>query len=261
MDVISVHVPKTAGSTFGKLLAKVYGDERIVLDYQDLPMNPLSPYNSDHEAWKVSASAEVQSIGPGFRAVHGHFPVQKYEGAFPEARRIAWVRHPASWVISLYYFWKNVPTTTHPLVQRLHAEDISIDEFAQDPTVRNRISSVFLGGRPLEAFAFLGIQEHFNEDFATLVRMMGWPEIESDVVNESPEPRYSDRRRELYEDDRLIDRLISLNEKDMALYEEALRLRARRLDQAKAQHEKHVRRAAIRAKLDRDRREKSARTA
>jgi hypothetical protein len=261
MDVISIHVPKTAGSTFGKLLATIYGAERVVLDYDDLPMNPLSRYNVDREGWKSSAAAEIGSIGPDFRAIHGHFPVEKYQEAFPEARRIAWVRHPAFWVISLYYFWKNVPTTTHPLVQRLHAENISLDEFAQDPTVRNRISSVFLGGRPLEAFAFLGIQEHFNEDFATLVRMMGWPEIESDVVNESPEPGYGDRLRELYEDDRLIDRLISLNEKDMALYEEALRLRARRLDQTQAQREKHVRRAVIRAKLDRDRREESSRTA
>ncbi len=261
MDVISVHVPKTAGSTFGKLLETVYGAERIVLDYQDLPMNPLSRYHVDHEGWKSSAAAEVRSIGPDFRAIHGHFPVEKYEEVFPEARRIAWVRHPASWVISLYYFWKNVPTTTHPLVRRLHADNISLDEFAQDPTARNRISSVFLGGRPLEAFAFLGIQEHFDEDFGALVRMMGWPQVESCVVNESPEPGYSARIRELHQDARLIDRLISLNEKDMALYEEALRLRARRLDQAKAQHEKHVRHAAIRAKLDSDRQGDSSRIA
>jgi hypothetical protein len=77
-------------------------------------------------------------------------------------------------------------------------------------------------------------------------------------VNQSPEPSYTDRLRELHEDDRLIDRLISLNEKDMALYEEALALRARRLNQARAEHERHVRRAAIREKLSQERREGSS---
>jgi hypothetical protein len=111
-------------------------------------MNPLSRYTTDHAGWRAAATAEVAAIGPEIRAVHGHFAIEKYEAAFPEARRIAWVRHPARWVISLYYFWKNIPTTTHPLVRRLHADQISIEEFAQDPTVRNRVSRVFLKGTP-----------------------------------------------------------------------------------------------------------------
>ena len=125
MDVISVHVPKTAGSTFGSLLGTIYGDERVFKDYDDLPMNPLSRYNVDRADWRSSASARIRSIGPEFRAIHGHFAIEKYDETFPEARRIAWVRHPASWVISLYFYWRNVPTTTHPLIRRLHSEGLS----------------------------------------------------------------------------------------------------------------------------------------
>jgi hypothetical protein len=229
MDVISVHVPKTAGSTFQSMLTTVYGRERIFMDYDDVPMNPLSPYTVDPEGWRRSSSAQVRSIGPEILAVHGHFAVEKYGGVFPEARRIAWVRHPASWVISLYYFWKHAAPTTNPLLLRLQNEQISLDEFAQDPTARNRVSCTFLKGVPLDEFDFVGVQEHFDDDFRDLVLLMGWPEVPSRADNANPEPGYSALIRELHQDHRLIDRLVSLNEGDMALYEEALRLRARRV--------------------------------
>jgi hypothetical protein len=242
-------------------LAKVYGDERVHLDYKDVPMNPTSRYRVDHPGWRESATAEVRSIGPQFRAIHGHFAIEKYEDSFPEARRIAWVRHPAAWVISLYYFWQHIETTTNPLVQRLHAGGLSIDEFAQDPLARNQVSSIFLKGTPPEAFAFLGIQEHFEEDSRDLVRMMGWPEADPGVLNPSPEPSYADRRREHYDNDRLIDRLVSLNEGDMALYEAALRIRARRQEQSQARAERPARLIAIREQADRDRRDNHAEVA
>ena len=262
MDVISVHVPKTAGTTFGKILAMVYGEEAIFLDYQDVPMNPTSPYQVDHAGWRESATAQVRSVGPEFRAIHGHFAIEKYEDAFPEARRIAWVRHPAAWVISLYFYWKHVETTTNPLVQLLHAGGLSIDDFARHPAARNQVSGVFLKGASPESFDFLGVQEHFDADSKELVQMMGWPEVAPGFLNKSPEEGYDDRLRELREDDRLADRLIALNEGDMAFYEAALRLRARRLDQARARAEKRARRFEIRSKASgQDRGEQSVESA
>ena len=66
MDVISIHVLKTAGSTFGKYLSSViYGPERVFLDYDDFVLNPEYPYSTDHEAWRISAEAQVRwAIGP-----------------------------------------------------------------------------------------------------------------------------------------------------------------------------------------------------
>ena len=64
--------------------------------------------------------------------------------------------------------------------------------------------------------------------------MMDWPKADLGFVNRSPEPAYRDCIREIREDDRLVDRLVALNEEDMALYEEALRLRTRRLEQGQA---------------------------
>jgi hypothetical protein len=265
MEVISIHVPKTAGSTFGNILTSIYGAGRVFLDYDDFVLNPLSPYNADREGWRTLASAQIRALGPDIRAIHGHFAVEKYRESFPEARRVAWVRHPASWVISLYYHWKNWPRYhlpfANPLIRRLDAEGLSLVEFAEDPIVRNRVSGLFLRGLPLGEFSFLGVQEHFDDDLQELAQMMGWPEVRAGLDNRSPQPGYGDRLRELREDRGLIEHLVALNEEDMALYEEALRLRALRLRERRARAERQARRVAIRERLAGGRGDRSPQTA
>jgi hypothetical protein len=227
-------VPKAAGCTVGKYLTTVYGVDRVYKDYVDYPMNPLSPIQRDRSAWRTSAADQIRSIDRETVAIHGHFVIEKYHGYFPRARRIAWVRHPASWVISLYYFWKNRPIvyteTTNPVIRRLQQENLGLLEFAEDPTVRDVISRIFLGGLPPEEYDFLGVQEHMNDDLGDLARLMGWPEFDPGRENRSPEPAYDERLREIHDDPRVIERLVSLNEGDMALYETVLGLRSRRIE-------------------------------
>ncbi len=117
----------------------------------------------------------------------------------------------------------------HPLFVRLIHEDISLIEFAEDPLVRNRVSANFLAGLDLEAFSFVGIQEHFDEDLRDLKEMMDWPEIEVPRENLNPTPNYGEITGRIKQDRATMDRLISLYDQDMALYERALRLRERRL--------------------------------
>ena len=246
MELLSLHVPKTAGCTFRNTLFQVYGQAQTRLDYDDGPQNPTTRYNVDREGWRASAIEEIRAIDPAIRVIHGHFAIEKYDGVFPEAARITWVRHPVPWLSSLYYFWKNIPPVhnppTHPLIRRIHLDGITFEEFIEDPYARNQVTGIFLGNKPLESFAFVGIQEHFDADLKDLARMMGWPEVVVEPVNRNPEPRYEARLGELFGDRGLIDRIISLNERDMDLYEEAVRLRARRLDQAKARLERRARR-------------------
>jgi hypothetical protein len=227
MDLISVHVPKVAGTTFARHLTSIYGTDRVYKDYHDYPMNPLSLINVDRPAWRISANKEIRSIGSEFDVIHGHFVIEKYRGFFPFARRIAWVRHPAAWVISLYYFWRHTPivrtSNTNPLLCRLLDQNLTLLEFAEDPTACNVISRVFLGGLPADEFDFLGVQEHMDDDLSDLCRMMNWPELDLARENTSPEPAYGERIREIHADPRVIDRLVSLNEGDMAEWRELKR--------------------------------------
>ena len=233
MEVISVHVPKTAGTTFGKLLSSIYGPERIYMDYNDKPLNPNSVFNIDHSRWQAAAATQVQTIGTDYRVVHGHFPIYKYMNLLKSAKSITWVRHPVSWLVSLYYYWKHTPETDHPLICRLQDEDLSLLEFAEHPLVRNRISQVFLNGLDLADFFFVGIHEHFRDDLWELTHLMGWPNCGVGVENRSPEPGYLALVHQHQSDKRLIDKLQSFNEDDMELYERALRLRTRRLGRAR----------------------------
>jgi hypothetical protein len=233
MELISVHVPKTAGSTFGNFLTTLYGADRVFKDYDDYAMNPLSPINRDRPAWRVSADQQIRSMRKEFVVVHGHFAIEKYQGYFPDVRRIAWVRHPAAWMISLFHFWKNKPlvhtSTTNPLIRRLQHENLPFAQFIEDPTVRNGVSRIFLGGLPPEEYDFLGVQEHFDEDLGDLIELMGWPALEPGFENKNPAPDYEARLREIHDDPRIFDRLLALNEADMTLYESALKIRSQRI--------------------------------
>jgi hypothetical protein len=208
MEIVSVHVPKTGGHAFCNVLVHHYGLERIVKDYDNI---------------------DIRTIGPEHRVVHGHFGVAKYHGLFPTARRIAWVRHPVSWVISFYYYSKSVHhQAVCPVNCRLHTEQLSLEEFAEHPSVRNIVTRQYLYGLDLEEFFFVGIQEEFDEDLGDLARMMGWPEVRTGVDNANPEPGYRGLVRRHWSDRALIRRLERLNEADMEYYERARSLRARR---------------------------------
>lgn len=229
MDLISVHVPKTAGTSFRMVLGRVYGPDQIALDYRDVPMDPNAPFNRDPEAWRQSTRALVEGLRPDCRVIHGHFSVTKYRGMFPGARRIAWVRHPVSWMISLYFYWKSVPRTENTFQQRLLDEGLSLAEFVECPEARNRMTRAFLGGVDLADFDFVGVQEYFGDDLRALCRRLGWPAPEAVFENANPAEGYRAEVARIRGDRRFLRRLEALNPEDMRLYERALRLRRRRL--------------------------------
>lgn len=208
MDLVSVHVPKTGGHAFCNLLVHHYGLERIVKDYEN---------------------TDIRTITPSHRVIHGHFGVVKYHGLFPEARRVAWVRHPVSWVLSYYYYSKSVyHQGVCPVNYRLHEENLSLSDFAHHPLIRNICSRQYLFGAELSDFAFLGIQERFREDVADFSRMMGWEPVDPGVDNANPQQGYHLLIARHLSDKGLVRDLERLNSDDMALYERALALRARR---------------------------------
>lgn len=208
MEIISVHVPKTAGTTFGNLLVRHYGLDRVFKDYQ---------------------GEDLGEVGPEIRVVHGHFIAGKYHGLYPEARRIAWIRHPVPWVISYYYFAKNVPRPKgQPLFARLHDDGLSLLEFAEHPFARNIVWRSYLYGLALEDYFFVGVQEHFRDDLAELNRRMGWPEVEVGVENTNPQAGYRERLEAHLADRALVRRIEALNELDMTMYDRVSRMRGHR---------------------------------
>ena len=214
VELIVVHVPKTAGATFQFILNQVYGCEHIYYDYLE-GSRPT-----------VYQPAEIPSE---FRVIHGHFPIAKYDDFFPEAKRIIWLRHPVHLLVSLYFYWLHLPlvNNNHTIVGKIQTSRMGIDEFAEQPEVRN-ILYQHTCGKNLSDFYFVGLQEFFQEDLAELKIMLGWGNFRNSNENLNPNPKYHEDIQKVFANQKIIDKLVENNQQDFALYQEALNLRANR---------------------------------
>ena len=79
--LVSIHIPKTAGTSFGDLLKLEYGP-RLMLDYGDwVGLN--SPEAISHRTRrKQEMMAQSAQIAANFECIHGHFIADKYVRTF-----------------------------------------------------------------------------------------------------------------------------------------------------------------------------------
>ena len=202
IEIISVHVPKTAGSTFDRIIGQAYGGySKVFHDYKP------SPDNS-----KLTADTEV---------IHGCFPISKYLEEYPDAKKITWLRHPISRVISHYFFFKTLPKSD----VAFDMEKITVLDFAKTPEMRNHMTKFV---EDLKYFDFVGIQEFLSEDLEELQNDLGWSDIKLLKANKNKYPAYKDEVKKIWSDAKIINDIALFNREDMELYEQALYLRSKR---------------------------------
>ena len=210
LELISVHLPKTAGTAFRHVLIDIYGLKGVLEDYP-----PDRIHNPDSEITKET------------KVIHGHFDPIKYRNYFPAAKRIVWLRHPLFRLISEYFFAKTINDRNNAIHARLLDENLSILDFAKIPQMKNFITQK-LGGMPLSEFNFVGIQEFYQADLKDLQKTMGWQDFQPMVKNSNRYPQYQQCVREILNDAELFNALAKINREDLELYREALQLRAKR---------------------------------
>ncbi|MCL2932549.1 MAG: sulfotransferase family protein [Trichodesmium sp. MAG_R03] len=206
VEIISIHVPKTAGTTFKNILFQVYGTEGVCVDNQ-----PGYP-----------------EVGTKARVIHGHFPTIKYEGKYPSAKRIIWLRNPVERLISQYFYWKGLPLGENPFNDPHHTlvveQNLSILEFAEMPEMRNLMYKA-TSEKPITNFYFIGIKEYFKEDLQRLKEKLNWPDFPVTSRQTNQYPNYQEKLQKILSDQKTLDKLASLNPLDIELYQQALRLR------------------------------------
>lgn len=217
IELISMHIPKTAGTSFRNLLESVYGRSQVV-------------------RFDMHGGGELFANGrpfrgeqpPARRVLHGHFRYHKLLRRFSsieQVRIISWVRDPVRRVVSNYHYLCGQldaamkSNTKHDPRGRVLR---SLIEFARDPRNCDRQFRYFRDCSP-EDFAFIGIQEFYDEEVAEVARILGWEKC-------PPVPRRNITKGKSEEHPQeWLEEIAELNARDMALYASCLRLREARL--------------------------------
>lgn len=219
IELVSLHIPKTAGTSFRNILKNCYGEESVVRF--DIRGKKKKVFIENEEFLKKRISSNI-------KVIHGHFQYQDLMELInlnENAKLITWVRHPVQRVLSNYFY----------LQERLREEldeeskglnilskmQKSLIEYARYEINRNRMSK-FLHGADLETFDFIGITEHFNEDIFQLAEILGIekPELlkqNKTIIKDKVEPG-------------VLEEIAQLNSRDMDLYQRALEFRQKRIE-------------------------------
>ncbi len=210
IELLSVHIPKTAGTAFLHTLTDVYGINKIIRDY---------PPDKIHQP--------DSQIAANIKVIHGHFLPSKYQGFYPQAKRIIWLRHPIFRLISEYFFAKTIKDRENAVHAQLLNNNLNILEFAQIPSMRNFLTQ-YIARIKLQEFDFVGIQEFYSEDLQDLQKMMNWQNVKPIIKNNNCYPQYQKSLQEILSNTSLINQIARLNQEDLQLYQNALNLRAKR---------------------------------
>lgn len=212
IEIVSIHIPKTAGTSFFQVLQQQYGEEAS-----------LQWKRKDIQEIRNKNILAKNAVNENIKALHGHFTVSEIKGIAEEyqPKIIVWLRDPVERVLSNYYFFQQRIRSGLTKPNKSHRSDEPVLEYCRHPKTRNRMN-YFLEGIDLNDLFFIGIYERFDEDLAILGQKLGWGYIDKIEQNRLAIDKGS--LPLITESDRDIIR--SLNQQDVEIYEAALQLRS-----------------------------------
>ncbi len=197
IELLSIHIPKTGGSSFQKSLQALYGEDAVLrLDFtvRDTAEGPRMVATNRTSQELLDQIYSEEQLSPTIRVLHGHFHYQNFVRFFdlPEnARVVTWLRHPIARIVSNYHylvasFHREVQHT--PLSSKLFKRLVkSLPEFAAQPRDVNLYSD-YLRGRRLSEFDFVGIIEAYDSELDRLGSILGMGEVTHFKVNRAAKP-------------------------------------------------------------------------
>jgi hypothetical protein len=217
LELVSIHIPKTAGTSFRNTLREVYGENNVIR---------LDIGLVRQEVRIEEKLYDLPTFPPNTKVIHGHFsyPLLIKNFSIPkETPIITWLRDPVKRVISNYFY----------LAKRLEEEldeegkglnilrkmQRSLIEYARFEGAQNR-QSKFLSGLTLENLQFVGIVETYEEDIQQLSQILEWPKTPIFTHNQTNRDTSIISQKD-------IDEIRELNSADLKLYEQALNLRTK----------------------------------
>ena len=138
--LISVHLPKTAGTSFERSLRQHFGTQ-LERRYADKPLHHHPLRRNLRAAREGLCGRHKQEASPA--CVHGHFLPLSYRHLARRAdvRFVTWLREPIDRLLSHYHYWRRAADSDardtvqdqmqDKVQRRMREENWSFEQFAQ----------------------------------------------------------------------------------------------------------------------------------
>jgi len=200
ISLISIHIPKTAGTTLLNYINNQYSPRSVLTCYGD---------------WR-----DVQQVNNNIQAMHGHIFADTSWVKNHSAKKITWLREPMMRLISQYYYWKTTadPQATSSLVREV-LNGLPFEEYIDHNICKNFYTNHWFKGVDMEMFDFIGIVEKFHTDIHRMKEILKWNPIKIlKKRNQNIHKNYSDTVNRLLQNKKLVDKIKKNNEHDCKLY-------------------------------------------
>lgn len=194
----------------GAALKAAYGD-RLVLDYADNPADPTSARVLDPKGFE----RRKRDVPDGILAIHGHFHPAKYR-ITDDCVLFTHLREPVANIISIYYYWQQMPHQSDALHRYVVQNKLSLIEMAQLPLIRRLYSQTYFGDFDMGRFDIVGRHEARDSMLGLLDQRLSVGLDPTVFVNVTP---HDERRLQIEHDAQLRSHLRDLLRDDIEFYE------------------------------------------
>ncbi len=214
LRLVSIHVEKTAGTSFYEDLKKIYGERKVVR---------VDTHQHDQLAVNRAYSFSVKTLQEA-EVLHGHIKKDQLEHFFdlPKAvQYITWIREPGERVLSSYNYLSAIlnekvnPEKNPDLLKKLKR---NFGEYLYRPEACDQMAASLEGFR-LDEFSFIGLTHRYALDMQLLAEEFSWPFVPAPVKKNVSHREKSD----LSPEEKAL--LRQVNPRDYRLYQEVLQRR------------------------------------
>lgn len=154
--IISLHYPKTAGTSFRETLRGIYKDKLYI-----------------HHTHKSLRDRDFY-LDNKIEIIHGHLILTDYLELFPDAKIITWMRNPVARALSYYNYCKY--KRERPFSKNFGNRYKTFDEFINSKRI-DRLANdynLYIGDMKMNDFYYVGTVENYNRDIKVLSNMLNW---------------------------------------------------------------------------------------